>query len=317
MQTNGRFPDVSSLLVAVFLIVLPLCAPVTLASQLVIFAIGTLSVTVLLGTVGLLSFGQGLYMGFGAYAAGIMLLNSGFGLLPALAVSAVGGAGLACIAGFVIVRQQGVYFVMLTLALAQMGYFAMLSMKEVTGGENGLTGLPRELDIAGISVTSLLGFYGLAAAALFLTFLAVQRLIDSPLGSVLTAIKDNESRSAALGYDVRRYKIVCFTVAGGIAGLSGGLHAVFLGFVPPNDIEIEMSQRLLVMAIIGGVGSPAGAIVGAGFYTLASELLSELWARWMALIAIMLVAIVLFLPGGLWSIGERLRLAFQRGANHD
>ncbi len=315
MSGTGRFPDGTSLLVAIFLVGLPFIAPVTLATQLVIFSIGTLSVTLLLGTAGLLSFGQGLFMGVGAYAAGLMLLHSGLGMLPALVVAIFGGAGLASIVGFVIVRRQGVYFVMLTLAVAQMGYFAMLSLKDFTGGENGLTGIPRKLEFVGWVIASAPAFYALAASALFLTYLAVQRLIDSPLGSVLIAIKANESRSSALGYDVRRYKIACFAFAGGIAGLAGGLHAVFLGFVPPNDIEIEMSQRLLVMAIIGGVGSPIGAIVGAGFYTLVSEVLSDLWARWMALIAILLIAIVLFLPGGLWSLGERLRSLFRRGGN--
>ncbi len=208
------------------------------------------------------------------------------------------------------VRRHGVYFVMLTLAFAQMGYFAMLSMKEITGGENGLSGLPRSFSLLGLPIGSASSFYALTAGAFLLAFLAVQRLNASPFGSVLTAIRDNEGRSEALGYDVRRYKIAVVAVAGGIAGLSGALHAAFLGFVPPSDIELEISQRILVMAIIGGVGSPAGALVGAAFYTLVSEVLSELWARWLGLIALLLIAIVLFLPGGLWSIGRRLTTAF-------
>jgi branched-chain amino acid transport system permease protein len=195
---------------------------------------------------------------------------------------------------------------MLTLAFAQMGYFAMLAWKDVTGGENGFSGLPRTFSLFGLPIASALSFYLLSAGAFLVAFLAVQRINASPFGTVMTAIRENEARSEALGYDVRLYKIVALAISGGIAGLSGALHAAFLGFVPPNNIELEMSQRILVMAIIGGVGSPAGALVGSGFYTLVSELLSELWARWLALIALLLIAIVLFLPGGLWSIGARL-----------
>jgi branched-chain amino acid transport system permease protein len=171
-----------------------------------------------------------------------------------------------------------------------------------------MTGLPRSFDIAGMTVASPLSLYALAAAGFLLAFLAVQRLNASPFGSVLTAIRENETRSEALGYDVRLFKIAVFAVAGGIAGLSGAMHVVFLGFVPTNDIEPEISQRILLMAIIGGVGSPAGALVGTIFYTIVSEALSALWARWMALIALALIAIVLFLPGGLWSIGDRIAL---------
>jgi branched-chain amino acid transport system permease protein len=138
----------------------------------------------------------------------------------------------------------------------------------------------------------------------------------SPLGSVLIAIRDNQDRSEALGYPVAAYKLTAFAIAGAIGGLSGALHALFLGFVPPSDIELEMSQRLLVMAIIGGTGSPAGALAGSAFYSLVSEALSEVWARWLELIAIVLIAIVLFLPGGLWSIVRRAAERSASGNGH-
>jgi branched-chain amino acid transport system permease protein len=293
MALSPRFPDVTTAIVVLALAALPFLVPTTLASQVAIFATATLSVTLLLGSVGLLSFGQGLYLGVGAYVAGILLRNAGLGLGPTLIASTLAGALLAGILGALVVRRQGVYFV-------------MLAWKDVTGGENGFSGLPRTFSLFGLPIGSAFSFYLLAAGAFLLAFLAVQRLNASPFGTVLRAIRENEGRSEAMGYDVRRYKVVALTVAGGIAGLSGALHATFLGFVPPNDIELEISQRILVMAIIGGVGSPAGALVGAGFYTLVSEVLSELWARWLGLIAILLIAIVLFLPGGLWSIGARL-----------
>jgi branched-chain amino acid transport system permease protein len=309
-MTAERFPNLTTVIVVAILAIMPALVATTLASQVAIFATATLSVTLLLGSAGLLSFGQGLYLGVGAYLAGILLRDAGLGLLPTLILATLAGTALAGLLGILIVRRQGVYFVMLTLAFAQMGYFAMLSMKGITGGENGLSGLPRSFGLLGLPIASPLSFYLLCAGGFLLAFLAVQRLNASPFGSVLTAIRENEGRSEAMGYDVRRYKVAVFAVAGGIAGLSGALHAAFLGFVPPNDIELEISQRILVMAIIGGVGSPAGALVGSIFYTLVSEALSELWARWMALISLLLIAIVLYLPGGLWSIGRRVAERF-------
>ncbi|MBS0517097.1 MAG: branched-chain amino acid ABC transporter permease [Proteobacteria bacterium] len=301
-----RFPNVTTLIVAAAMIVLPFVVPATLASQIAIFATAALSVTLLLGGAGLLSFGQGLYLGIGAYASGLLLRDAGFALLPTLLVATAGTAAVAAVLGAVMVRRQGIYFVMLTLAFAQMGYFAMLAAKDVTGGENGLSGLPRRFDLFGATIASPLSFYVLSAGVFGLAFLAVQRLLASPFGSVLTAIRENEGRSEAMGYNVRLYKIAVIAVAGGIAGLAGSLHAVFLGFVPPTDVDLEVGQRMLVMSIIGGVGSPGGALVGSAFYTLVSEALSELWARWMALIALVLIALVLFLPGGLWSAGRHL-----------
>jgi branched-chain amino acid transport system permease protein len=292
---------------------MPFCMPITLAAQIAIFATATLSVTLLLGSAGLLSFGQGLYVGIGSYTTGILLRDHGVGLVPTLILATLAGALAAGVLAMLIVRRRGIYFVMLTMAFAQMGYFAMLAAKDVTGGENGMTGLPRSFDIAGATIASPISFYVLTAAGFLLAFLGVQRLNASPFGSVLTAIRENETRSEALGYDVKLFKAAVFAVAGGIAALAGAMHAVFLGFVPPNDIELEVSQRVLMMAIIGGVGSPAGALVGTIFYVVVSEALSELWARWMALIAVTLIAIVLFLPGGLWSIGQRMAVLRKNG----
>lgn len=312
-MATPRFPNATTLVIAVVLLAMPLVVPATLASQIAIFATATLSVTLLLGAAGLLSFGQGLYLGIGAYLSGILLRDAGVPLLPTLIAATLGAAVVAAVLGAVMVRRQGIYFVMLTLAFAQMGYFAMLAAKDVTGGENGMSGLPRSFGLLGATIASPMAFYGLSAGAFFVAFLAVQRLLASPFGSVLTAIRENEGRSEAMGYNVKLYKIAVIAVAGGLAGLAGSLHAVFLGFVPPNDIELEVGQRILIMSIIGGVGSPGGALVGAAFYTVVSEALSDLWARWMALIALVLIALVLFLPGGLWSAGRRLADLFRAG----
>jgi branched-chain amino acid transport system permease protein len=312
-QEGGRFPDATSLGLAVLLVALPFAlGSVTLASELVVFAVGALSCGFLLGMVGLLAFGQGLFFGIGAYACGILLRGEAWSTLPALAAGALAAGLVAGALALLAVRQRGVYFVMLTLAFAQMGYFAMLALKDYSGGENGLTGVPRPPLLGGIgplagpwSIYALIAVLGLGA------YLLVQRVAASPFGSVLRAIRQNEPRAEALGYDTRRYRVAAFALAGLVAGLAGAMHTVFLGFVPPNVIELESSERLIIMAIIGGVGAPGGAFLGAGFFVVLADVLSDLWPRWLMLIGFLLLGIVMFLRDGLW--GGAAALIRRRG----
>lgn len=316
-REGGRFPDATTFGIAATLAALPFVLPsVTLASEVVVFAVATLSCTFLLGMAGLLSFGQGLFFGTGAFVSAVLLRDHGAATLPAVAAGALfSGLGAGFLAWFA-VRRQGIYFVMLTLAFAQMGYFAMLALRDITGGENGLTGVPRPPLLAGMgSLATAEATYALLAVLTLAAFVLVQRVAASPFGSVLRAIRQNEARAEALGYDVRRFKIAAIALAGMLAGLAGAMHTVFLGFAPPNVIELEMSERLLVMAIIGGVGAPAAAFLGAGFYVLAADLLSPLWPRWLMLIGFLLIAIVLFMRGGLWG-GAATLLRRLRGGRH-
>lgn len=314
---GGRFPDVSTAGIAAALVALPFVLPsVTLASEVVVFAVAALSCAFLLGMVGLLSFGQGLFFGMGAYVSAVLLKDYGIATLPAVAVAAGASAVGAGLLALLAVRRHGVYFVMLTLAFAQMGYFAMLALKDVTGGENGLTGVPRPPLLAGMgALPGPEAIYVFLAVLAFGAFLLVQRVGASPFGSVLRAIRQNEARAEALGYDVRRFKVAAFALAGLLAGLAGAMHTVFLGFAPPNVIELEMSERLVIMAIIGGTGAPGAAFVGAGFYVVMADWLSTLWPRWLMLIGFLLIAIVLVLRDGLWG-GVAAALRRIRGQGH-
>lgn len=317
-QEGGRFPDASTLGVGAVLVALPFVLPsAALASEVVVAGVGALSCSFLLGMAGLLSFGQGLFFGIGAFASAILLRDQGVSTLPAIAAGAVAAAAGAGLLALFVVRRQGVYFVMLTLAFAQMGYFAMLALSQYTGGENGLIGVPRPPLLGEFGpIASPEAAYGLLAVLTFAAYLLVQRLGASPFGSVLRAIRQNEVRAEALGYDVRAFKIAAFTLAGLLAGLAGAMQTLFLGFAPPNAIELEMSERLLVMSIIGGVSAPAAAFLGAGFYVLAAELLSPLWPRWLILIALLLIVTVLFMRGGLWG-GAGALLRRLRGGGGD
>ncbi len=302
-----RFPDLTSFGLLLAVVALPFALPtVTLASEAVVFATGTLSSALLLGGAGLLSFGQGLFFGAGAYASGLLLRDAGYGTAAAVLLSTSGAAALAGLVGFISVRRRGVYFVMLTLAFAQMGYFAVLAASRVTGGENGLSGVPRPPLPGGLALDTPLAVYAALAVLCLSAFLLAQRVLASPFGSVLAAIRENEARAEALGYNTRAFKVAAFALAGGVAGLAGAMHTLFLGFVPPNTIQLEMSERLIVMAIIGGAGSPAGAFVGALFFVVAAEFLAELWPRWLILIALLLIAIVLFMPRGIWGAAQEL-----------
>jgi len=317
-SSERPFPDATTVGLAVVLAALPFVLPsVTLASELVVFTVATLSCTFLLGLVGLLSFGQGLFFGIGAYGSALILLHTGQGSLSAIIAAAAVSSAAAAVIGFLTVRRRGVYFVMLTLAFAQMGYFAMLALKDVTGGENGLTGVPRPPVLGGVGALARPdAVYAFLAVMCFLALVLTQRIAASPLGSVLRAIRENDTRADALGYDVRLFKIAAFAFGGFLAGLAGAMHTIFLGLAPPNAIDLEMSERLVVMAIIGGTGSPMGALVGAAFYVLLADFLSTLWPRWLMIIAFLMIAVVLFLPNGLWGSAEALmaRLRGRDGA---
>jgi branched-chain amino acid transport system permease protein len=305
-MTSRVHPGTSTIVVIGLLAILPFVMPVTLAVQIAVLSVGTLSANVLLGGLGRMSFGQGLYFGVGAYSAGILLRDLQLPLWISMPLAVLICAGAAMIIGNMIVRRQGIYFVMLTLAFAQMGYFAMLTAKDLTGGENGLMSVPRAFNVLGLDTANPLSMYIFAAAMFLMVFLVTQKIWRSPFGSVLTAIRQNEARSQAMGYNVTLYKTAAFAYAGALAGLAGALHAVSLGFVPPNDIELDMSQRLLLMCVMGGAASPGGALLGTLFFEIFSEVLSSLWPRWLALIALAIIGIVLWLPNGLWSVGAKL-----------
>jgi len=291
-------------IVAALLVALPLLLPsLTLSSEVVVFAVGALSVSVLLQRVGLLSFGQGLFFGIGAYASGMLLaaaeISNAVASIGAVLVAVAISVGI----GALIARRGGVYFVMLTFAFAQMGFFLMVAMAGITGGENGFADVPVAPLVAGGSATpGTFATYVYLAVLCLLAFAATCVMAASPFGSVQTAIRSNIHRAQALGYNIANFKAATFVFAAAVAALAGAMHTTLLGFVPPSVIEPETSQRLLIMAIIGGAGSPLGAFLGAAFYVVLSDALADVWPRWMMLIAGILIAVVLLAPGGLFGL---------------
>lgn len=289
----------------------------SLATEVLIYAMAVLGCNLLLGFTGLLSFGQGIFFGMGSYTVGILLTRLSLPLPLALLAAVVVGSLAALLVGWFAIRQRGTYFVMLTLAFAQMFYFLAYSLPDLTGGDNGLLDVPRPpLSIAGIELASLASpwkFYTFVAVCFFVVFWLLLRITHSVFGRTLLAIRDNEARAAAVGYNVRLFKLAAFAISGAVTALAGAFLAIMTGISPLSSIEYHTSEMILVMTVIGGTGNLFASVLGAAFYVLLSDWLSTLWPRWLMLLGFLLIAVSLFMHKGLWGMGERIWRAI-RGA---
>ena len=287
----------------------------TLATEVLIYAMAAMACNLLLGYTGLLSFGQGIFFGLGSYAVGLALTRASLPMPLALLLAIAIGAAAAALVGWFAIRQRGTYFVMLTLAFAQMFYFLAYTAPGITGGDNGLLDIPRPpLSIAGNALVPLASpwqFYGFVAVLYLAVFLAVLRVTESVLGRTLLAIRDNEERALAVGYNVKAFKLLAFMVSGAVTGLAGALHAMLTGIAPLTNIDYHASEMILVMTVIGGTSNIFASVLGAAFYVLLADWLSTLWPRWLMLLGFLLIAVSLFMQRGLWGLGatvwDRLR----------
>ena len=273
-----------------------------LETQILIFGLLAVAFNLLLGEMGFLSFGQATFNGVGAYAAARLLLDVHaplpFALLGGVAAGAVVAAAIGALAGL----GRGVYGVMLTFAFNEMAYYAAFQWRDVTGGDNGLRGLPAPA-LFGLSLDDATRYYYFTAVVVLLAFAAVLRVTDSPFGAVLRAIRENEARARAIGYRVRRFKIAAFALSGALSGLAGGLYAELFRFVPLQSIDLDTSTNVVVATLLGGAGSPYGALLGAAVFTVLSNSLSHVWSHWPLLFGVVFCVVVLFFRGGLWGIG--------------
>jgi len=300
-----------TLLVIAVVLILPLTVSSgTLATEVLIFALAALGCNLLLGYTGLMSFGQGIFLGVGSYATGLSLLHLQVPLLISLLIAMVVGALAALLVGSFSIRQRGTYFVMLTLAFAQMFYFLAYTLKDVTGGDNGLLNIPRpNLSILGntlIPTATPWQYYGFVALVFVVVFWLLQRIVDSVFGRTLLAIRDNEARASAVGYDITRFKLAAFVISGAVTGLAGGLHAMMTGIAPLSNIEYHASESILIMTVIGGTGNLFASVLGATFYVLVGNWLSTLWPRWLMLLGFLLIGVSLYMHKGLFGLAQSL-----------
>lgn len=300
------------LLIAMIAVIFFTVPDPSLAISILIYGLWAASINLMLGYGGLLSFGHALPFGFGGYAAGLVLLHVSPNPLLALAVSVISMAVLSALVGAVCLRRTEVYFSMLTLAFAQLGFFIALQWRSLTGGDDGLAAIPSTtipvLDIRLSSIGDPVTFFFFVAVLVVIVFAFLILYTDSPVGRVLEAIRESEERARGCGYNTRIVQLITFVVAGAVAGLAGGLFAMLNNFVGLTTPYWLLSGVVLIMAILGGRGSLFGPFLGAAVFLTLEHYLSQQFSWWQLIVGAIFVLCVLAFPQGLWGLvvgGER------------
>jgi branched-chain amino acid transport system permease protein len=280
--------------------------------KLLCFAMFACAYNLLLGFSGMLSFGHAAFFGSSAYATAWLATVHGWDAAPAILAGMAVSAILGLVIGVIAIRRRGIYFAMITLALAQLIYFVCLEAP-FTGGENGLQGVPRGTLFGVLQLKFDVVMYYLVLAAFVAVFLFIRRVVHSPFGQVLKAIRENEPRAVSLGYEISRYKLVAFVLSATLAGLAGSLKALVLGFSTLSDVQQANSGEVILMTLLGGTGTFFGPVVGAAIVVTLQEYLSEIVGGWVTVIigAVFIVCVLAFRRG---IIGE---LAALRSRRHD
>jgi branched-chain amino acid transport system permease protein len=274
--------------------------------DLLIFGLFAMSLDLILGYTGMVSFGHAAYFGLGAYGSALVLIHFEQPIPVALAAGALLAGVVAAPVGWFSTRATGIYFAMLTLAFAQLLYTIAYKWRDLTGGSDGIAGVPKTtLFWGGPSLAEPRTFYYLVALTAVLSLLACRALVRSPFGRALQAIRENEHRFVSLGRDSRPFKLVVFVIAATFAGLAGALFAPFRGFASPEVMFWVLSGQGLMMVITGGIGTLVGPVVGAMVFILVQEILSSYTEHWMIFTGAVFVLIVIFLPGGVVGAARR------------
>jgi branched-chain amino acid transport system permease protein len=268
------------------------------------FAIFACAFNLLLGYTGLLSFGHAAYLATGAYATGWLVRSAGWSPELGVLAGTLIAAFVGLVVGLIAIRRQGIYFAMVTLAMAQMVYFVFLQAP-FTGGEDGLQGVPRGNLFGLLPLANDTVMYFVVLAVFVAVFLFINRVVHSPYGQVLKAIRENEPRAVSLGYDVDRYKLLAFVLSTMLAGLAGALKTLVLGFATLSDAHWSLSGEVVLMTLLGGLGTFAGPVLGAFTIIGLQNFLADRVGSWVTVIigVIFVVCVVAFRRG---FVGELL-----------
>jgi branched-chain amino acid transport system permease protein len=287
---------------------------VDLFTRILIWGVFGLGFDLLFGRTGLLSFGQAAFYGTGGFVTAYLLTSGDLdNVWLAMAIGVAAAAAFSVLVGFLALRRVGIYFTMITLAFGELSYFLENSpLAKLTGGENGLPGVPAPtIDLGGLhySFAGSWPSYQLVAGFFFIGFVLVRFVLLSPVGAVLTAIRQNPQRTAALGHDVRAYKLAVFVLAAAFAGCGGALLGIFQSYMPPDAFALETSGQLVIQTVIGGAGTLIGPAVGAAIWLTLRDLLQTVPAigdLWKFILGFLFVLLVTFMPNGV--VGTIMRL---------
>jgi len=276
--------------------------------KLLCFAMFACAYNLLLGFGRMLSFGHAAFFGFAAYVTSWLVTAHGAGPATAVLCGMAVAALLGAVIGGLAIRRRGIYFAMITLALGQLVYFVCLQAP-FTGGENGLQGVPRGTLFGLLPLKSDRVMYYLVLAVFVAVFVFIRRVVHSPYGHVLRAIRENEARAISLGYDINRYKLLAFVLSAALSGLAGSLNSLVLGFATLSDVQQSTSGEVILMTLLGGTGTFFGPVVGAALVITLQEYLSDVVGGWVrAIIGVIFVACVLSFRRGIVGELEALRL---------
>jgi branched-chain amino acid transport system permease protein len=298
MSGRRAIPAVAA--VALLLATPPLLPPypLTLLTQILIYAVFAMSLDLLLGYTGLASLGHAAYFGVAAYVVAILVTRYQASFWTCLVAAILAAAAVAAVFGLVAIRATGVYFLMITLALGMIVWGLAFRWVSVTMGDNGISGIPRP-HVLGLSLAEPLPFHYLSLAVFLVAFAALWLIVRSPFGLSLQGIRETERRMRALGYDVWLHKYVAFVLGGAFAGLAGALWAYYDGFVSPVEVHLITSVEALLMVALGGPGTLFGPILGAAVIVLFKNLLSIYTKRWLLILGLVYIGVIVLTPKGI------------------
>ncbi|MBI4887090.1 MAG: branched-chain amino acid ABC transporter permease [Acidobacteria bacterium] len=278
---------------------------VGLLTQVVILAILAMSLDVLLGYTGLPSLGHAAFFGVAAYAVAVLSTTYHAGVWTCVAAAVLIGTGLAAAFGLIVSHVRDVYFLMITLALGMILWGLSFRWIPVTGGDNGISGIPTLLGHAGLGAAGPAAFYYVALLVLAACGALLARLVRSPFGLTLRGIRENESRMKSLGVNTWLHCYLSYVIAGACASVAGVLWAYYNGFVSPTYLDLTASSELFLMVTLGGPATLVGPVLGAGIIVLLKNVMSAYTARWLLILGIVYIAAIFAAPQGIWNLGRR------------
>ena len=305
---RARSEAIAFVVMACALVIAPMFAYPVFLMKALCFALFACAFNLLIGYVGLLSFGHALFFGWASYVGAHAAKVWGFPPELAILSGTATGAALGAIVGALAIRRQGIYFAMITLALAQMMFFFALQAK-FTGGEDGIQAIPRGRLLGLVDLNDQLAMYGFVAVVFVAGFLLIYRVVHSPFGEVLKAIRENEARAISLGYKTEHYKLLAFVLSAALAGLAGATKAIVFQLASLTDVHWTMSGEVVLMTLLGGLGTIFGPVLGA-FVILAMQNYLNTLEQWVTVIqgVIFVACVLLFRRGIIGEIAHLLRI---------